>query len=280
MKTTKWKSVALMGMLVAVTSGCATDEEMSDKAIGSNGKQMTIMVGTESGSNTRVSYDEDQDDTPWLTWELGDKLFVDGFEGGVFVESKVYLLNAEDHGKTIGAFTGDEIVGADRYHVFYPRKGGLSIVEQTQVGDKSTAHLKDNIYLETYYATDLSNISLSMQTCILKFVLSGIPKEVGTLKQLKWVIDTPSSEQTHTLNFSTAPADKIQFSDTKDDLTAYLAFSHVATMIKQGGKFRVELVGDNIYHAETTLDAKKYYEPGHWYTVLIDGQPSTMEWKP
>lgn len=93
-------------------------------------------------------------------------------------------------------------------------------------------------------------------------------------------VETASGERTLMLAFSTATADRIQFSDTKNDLTAYLSFLPRDMDIKQGGKFRVELVGDKTYYAETTVDAGKTYEEGHWYTALIDGKASTMEWKP
>lgn len=284
MKTTKWMSVALMGTLAAMASGCAADEEMSDNATGGTGKLMTITVGTESGSNTRVSYDEGQDDAPSLTWELNDKLAVLGYSSdGVFTGKKEYLLDEADHGKTIGAFTGEEIAYADIYHVYYPHtvadEWDFIIGEQIQVGDNSTTHLKNNIFLRSAPLTSLNNITLSMRSSILKFALSGIPKEVGTLKELRWVVETASGEKTLKLAFSTASANKIQFSDTKSDLTAYLAFMPEDIAIKQGGKFRVELIGDKIYMAETTVDAGKTYAAGHRYTALIDGKPSTMVWK-
>lgn len=288
MKTAKWKSIALMGMLAALASGCAADEEMSDKAAGGSGKLMTIMVGTESGSNTRVSYDEGEDDIPSLTWELYDKLGVAGYTlDKDFVGKKDYLLNAEDHGKSVGAFTGDKIGLAETYYVYYPHtiinesgSGDFTIGDQTQVGDKSTAHLKSNIILHAADVRNLNNITLSMHSSILKFALSGIPKEVGTLKELRWVVETATGEKTLKLAFSTASTNKIQFSDTKNDLTAYLAFMPEDMAIKPGGKFRVELIGNKIYQAETTVDAGKTYLAGHRYTALIDGEAGTMEWKP
>lgn len=287
MKTAKWISVALMGTLAALASACAVDEEMGDNATGGSGKLMTITVGTESGSNTRVSYGEGQDDTPSLTWELNDKLAVVGHNAdGVFKGKKEYLLDEADHGETIGAFTGEEIAEAEIYNVYYPHTvvnelgiPGFTIGEQIQVGDNSKAHLKNNIFLQSADVIDLGNITLSMRSSILKFALSGIPKEVGTLKELRWVVETASGEKTLKLAFSTASANKIQFSDTKSDLTAYLAFMPEDMAIKQGGKFRVELIGDKIYMAETTVDAGKTYAAGHRYTALIDGKPSTMVWK-
>lgn len=287
MKTAKWMSVALMGTLAALASACAVDEEMGDNATGGSGKLMTIMVGTESGSNTRVSYSEGQDDTPSLTWELNDKLAVVGHNtDGAFKGKKDYLLDEADHGETIGAFTGEEIAEAEIYNVYYPHSvvnelgiPGFTIGEQIQVGDNSTAHLKNNIFLQSADVTDLGNITLSMRSSILKFALSGIPKEVGTLKELRWVVETASGEKTLKLAFSTASANKIQFSATKSDLTAYLAFMPEDMAIKQGGKFRVELIGDKIYMAEKTVDAGKTYVAGHRYTALIDGQAGTMEWK-
>lgn len=287
-KTINRICLALMGALATLASGCAADEEMGDKATGSNGKLITIMVGTGSGSNTRVSYDENQDGIPSLTWELNDKLSVLGYtRTGIFLGKKEYILNAEDHGKPIGAFTGEEIVGADLYTVCYPHTAvsesgivNLILGNQTQVGDKSTVHLKNNIFFYGKATHDVNNVTLSMRNCILKFKLSGIPKDVGILKELRWVVETASGERTLMLAFSTATADRIQFSDTKNDLTAYLSFLPRDMDIKQGGKFRVELVGDKTYYAETTVDAGKTYEEGHWYTALIDGKASTMEWKP
>lgn len=288
MKTANWISVALMGMLVALASGCAADEEMSDKATGGNGKQMTILVGTESGGNTRVSYDEGQDDTPSLTWELDDKLGVVGFTlYGTFKGKKDYLLNAEDHGKPICAFTGEVIDQAETYKVYYPHTivnelGAINIAlgGQTQVGDKSTAHLKSNIILYAVSVRDLSDITLAMRSSILKFALSGIPKEVGTLDKLKWVVETENGEKALELSFPTSGSNRISFTDEKRDLTAYLAFMPEDMCVKQGGKFRVELIGDKIYQAETVVVDGKIYVAGHRYEAAIDGQTSTIEWTP
>lgn len=288
MKTAKWISVALMGTLAAMSSGCAADEEMRDNATEGTGKLMTIMVGTESGSNTRVSYDEGQDDTPSLTWELNDKLAVVGHNAdGVFKGKKDYLLDEADHGETIGAFTGEEIAEAEIYNVYYPHTvvnelgiPGFTIGEQIQVGDNSTAHLKNNIFLQSASVTSLNNITLSMRSSILKFALSGIPKEVGTLKELRWVVETASGEKILKLAFSTASANKIQFSDTKSDLIAYLGFMPDDMSVKPGGMFKVVLVGDKIYQASTTIADGKSYVAGHRYTASIDGEAGTMKWEP
>lgn len=271
--------------LAAFTAGCVPNEEMSEKSTGGSGKLMTIMVGTESGSNTRVAYDDGQDLS--LSWEVGDKLAVIGINGGgTLTEKKNYSLVDSDAGKTKGSFTGEELEAAYTYNVYYPSSvvpdGGLipkyDLDAQTQNGDNSTAHLKNYIFLSAIGVSHLGNITLNMTSSILKFKLSHIPKDVGLLEKLRWVVETTNGEKAIELTFSTAEEDRIVFSDSKNELTAYLAFIPEDMQIKQGGKFNVELIGEKDYKAEITVDNGKSYEAGHRYTAEIGMQDGALQW--
>lgn len=240
------KCIALLGALAALASGCATDEELNDKATEGSGKQITITAGTDIGSNTRVAYDDDKIGGMGdpLTWELGDKLAVSGFTyDGDPMGNAEYLLKEEDAGKSVGSFVGNEITGAIIYNVVYPADFGQTLGEQTQVGRNNSAHLKKSIILLANGIDNLNNITLSMGSSILKFDLTNCPPRIGILKKLRWIAETAGGMRTLELLFPEEGEGVVNIDESNNALTAYLGFLPSEMSIKPGGKFRLELVG-------------------------------------
>lgn len=275
MNTFKLFSAAAMLTLTALTSGCASDDEVlkdnTDK--GSGTPQQTITVGTES---TRVAYD---DETLKLTWQDDDKLVVIGYNHELnSSESAEYVLS-DGAGSQKGSFTGNKIDGATEYHVYYPAasvkvddsgNATFTFGEQMQNGNGSTDHLRNNIFLQATDVEKLSNITLAMQSSIMKFDLSNVPSEVGTLKKLIWEVETENGFKSLELAFSSEESNKVSF-DGNNALTAYLAFLPEEMKVKKGGKFSVTLVGDKAYYAEKTITNGKAYVAANRYTTTING---------
>lgn len=290
MNPLKFTSAVLMLALAALASGCAADDELTGTTpdSGSKDRQMTITVATSTDATTRVAYDENKVGSAGvLTWEEGDKLTVVGFdESGSYQGKAEYTLSSEA-GDTKGSFTGSEIANATKYNVYYPSTvtvdettgaATFALSTQQQDGNNSTAHLHNNIFLQAIGVTDLGNIRLDMKSSIMKFELSNVPQEVGTLKILIWTVETADGFKNLELAFP-AEGNVVTFSDGNQTLTSYLAFMSDDMSVKANGKFSVTLKGDKTYYAETTIIAGKTYEENLRYIAKIDGSVSTMEWK-
>ena len=289
MNPLKLTSAVLMLALAALASGCAADDELTGTTpdSGSTDRQMTITVATSTDAITRVAYDESKVGSAGvLTWEEGDKLTVVGFdESGSYQGKAEYTLSSEA-GDTKGSFTGSEITNATKYNVYYPSTvtvdeagaATFALSTQKQDGNNNTAHLHNNIFLQATDVTDLGNIGLDMKSSIMKFELSNVPQEVGTLKTLIWTVETADGFKNLELAFPTE-GNVVTFSDGNQTLTSYLAFMSDDMSVKANGKFSVILRGDKTYYAETTIIDGKTYAENLRYTTKIDGSSGTMEWK-
>lgn len=287
----------LVPMLLLLSMSC-TEELNSPGAETTGKKQINLWVEMPGEAVARVAYDDSKAGSPGndaLTWQEGDQLTVTGYDaGGEKVGEEIYTLNSGDAGKTRASFTGNAIEGAVSYYVCYGDAkleyiyvdGEIFLVyvpylssSQMQEGDGSTAHLRDNIILTAKH-TALDNITLEMRSSLLKFSLSNVPVEVGTLQKLVWTVETANGSESITLNFSAEEGKKVVFGNGKSDLTAYLAFLPGSRMaVKPDGKFGVTLVGDRTYRADKILPAGKTYEAGKRYTAVIDGTAGTMVWE-
>jgi hypothetical protein len=283
MKTWKWVNTLLMCTLASTIISCSGNEELTDE-ITNTGKDelITITVGTGANTNTRVSYDDDKvgsSNEDALKWEEGDKLLVAGYANGTLKGKEIYIIS-EGVGKTKASFTGTAIEGATTYSVYYPSSvtvdeptGGatFSPSAQTQNGNNNTVHLRDNIFLQATNVTDLNNITLEMKSSIMKFELSNIPTDIGSLKSLIWIVETDNGSKNMILNLSSIADNQA--------LTAYLSFISEEMSVKTNGKFTVILQGDKLYKAEREIISGKKYEAGNRYTAEIDNSSETMQWE-
>ncbi|WP_349950176.1 hypothetical protein [Bacteroides cellulosilyticus] len=283
MKTWKWVNTLLMCTLASTIISCSGNEELTDE-ITNTGKDelITITVGTGANTNTRVSYDDDKvgsSNEDALKWEEGDKLLVAGYADGTLKGKEIYVIS-EGVGKTKASFTGTAIEGATTYSVYYPSSitvdeptGGatFSPSAQTQNGNNNTVHLRDNIFLQATNVTDLNDITLEMKSSIMKFELSNIPTDIGSLKSLIWIVETDNGSKNMVLNLSSIADNQT--------LTAYLSFISEEMSVKANGKFTVILQGDKLYKAEREIISGKKYEAGNRYTAEIDNSSETMQWE-
>lgn len=294
----KWMRTALLAALATATAGCHNNEmPEAGKNPEKQNEKMTIHVATgEKKAGTRVAYDDDKVGNAQgnaLTWQMGDKLTVVRMNAGSYADYKDdYLYKGED-GATSGSFEGTEITDeGDSWTVYYPNTvtvnadgtATLPMTGQAQEADNSTAHLRNYMLLEaTGLANLIDQLNLEMKSSIMKFELSGISAEVGTLKALTWEVETASGTTRElTLTFPAAGADgAVVFGkDGKADLTAYLSFLPQEMEVKAGGKFTVTLIGDKAYAATMTASASgKTYEAGKRYTATIDNTAGTVEWE-
>ena len=277
----KCNGTVLMALaaLTALATACATDE-LTD-GTPTDSRQITINVGMPQGdAQTRVAYNdskvEDQTQGNELMWETGDKLTVEGFDdsGASVGTPETYTLK-DGEGTTQGSFTGNPIEGATKYKVTYPATNkGMAL--QKQAGNDNTAHLTDYIVLQNEdenkdgsgYIADLSSFKLAMKSSIMKFDLSGIPGDVGTLRNLIWRVETEVGSSSIPLNVS-----GVTFDTNNGELTAYAAFMPEDMIVKAGGKFTVTLSGDKAYRATVTIADGKNYDAAMRYTAEI-----TTDW--
>ena len=284
MKTWKWVNTLLMCTLASTIISCSGNEELTDE-ITNTGKDelITITVGTGANTNTRVSYDDDKvgsSNEDALKWEEGDKLLVAGYANGTLKGKEIYFIS-EGVGKTKASFTGTAIEGATTYSVYYPSSVTVdeptgevtfSPSAQTQNGNNNTVHLRENIFLQAINVTDLNDITLEMKSSIMKFELSNIPTDIGSLKSLIWIVETDNGSKNMVLNLSS-------IADNNQALTAYLSFISEEMSVKTNGKFTVILQGDKLYKAEREIISGKKYEAGNRYTAEIDNSSETMQWE-
>lgn len=283
MKTWKWVNTLLMCTLASTIISCSSNEELTDEITNTSKDELiTITVGTGADTNTRVSYDDDKvgsSNEDALKWEEGDKLLVAGYANGTLKGKEIYFIS-EGVGKTKASFTGTAIEGVTTYNVYYPSSvtvdeptGGatFSPSAQTQNGNNNTVHLRDNIFLQAINVTDLNDITLEMKSSIMKFELSNIPTDIGSLKSLIWIVETDNGSKNMVLNLSSIADNQA--------LTAYLSFISEEMSVKTNGKFTVILQGDKLYKAEREIISGKKYEAGNRYTAEIDNSSETMQWE-
>ena len=235
-------------------------------------------------AQTRVAYDDSKvgDTMPGneLTWETGDELTVEGYDNNdKLLGTENYSLQTGT-GTTQGSFSGKEITGATKYKVTYPATN-KGMAQQTQKGTDNTEHLKDYIVLQNEdkdgsgYITDLNNFSLEMKSSIMKFDLSGIHDDVGTLRNLIWTISKGGRSKTIRLDVS-----GVVFgsgSGGTNTLTAYAGFMPEDMEAEIGDSFTVTLNGAKTYRATVELTGGKTYAPAMRYTAEMGTNPST--WK-
>jgi len=105
----------------------------------------------------------------------------------------------------------------------------------------------------------------------MKFELSNIPTDIGSLKSLIWIVETDNGSKNMVLNLSSIADNQA--------LSAYLSFISEEMSVKTNGKFTVILQGDKLYKAEREIISGKKYEAGNRYTAEIDNSSETMQWE-
>ena len=275
MKTKHIYSAAFAVALMGMASGCSSENllESSDTETGAG--QVTISASIPENS-TRLAFNDGNvaSGTNTLLWESGDALQVVGMSGSTKQGNQSYGIQTGANSKS-ATFSGTPISGSTSYNIYYPSNvtvdaagnATLGMDGQSQSGDNTTTHLKNYIFLAKTGVTAITQpVQLAMQNSIMKFALSGLPSDLGTLTRLTWIVETATGTQTLSLGLS-----GVTISASKTDLTAFLCFNPAVMNIKAGGLFTVVLEGSKSYQASHTFTTAKTYDISKRYTVTING---------
>jgi hypothetical protein len=269
---------AMAMLLLVLAVGCSKEEENIPIVEEIIEKEITIHVGLPGETELRIAY---EDTSHKLTWEESDQLLIVGFDNVGHYKGKSTFTYTGIPGKTSGPFTGTAINGAVKYKIYYPATIGVDkesgtvtyplMNEQEQEVNGSTTHLKKYIVLENTEISDLSvAIRLTMMSSIVKFDLTNIPAQVGTLKKLEWEVESDTGTKTGYMNF--APG-AITFSASENKLTAYMCFlPGEIPNVKPGGRSTVILVGDKTYKNEVLSSNGETYTAGQRYTATLGSE--------
>lgn len=271
--------IPAMAMLLVLAIGCSKEDDnipiVEEPIEEPTEKEITINVGLPNVTEHRVAY---EDTSHKLTWEEGDQLLIIGFDNVGHFKGKSTFTYTGTPGKTSGSFTGTTIGGAVKYKMYYPatiavdkESGAVTyplMNEQEQKANGSTAHLKKYIVLENTDISDLSvAIQLTMMSSIMKFDLTNVPAQVGTLKKLEWKAESYTGTKTGSMDFA---SDAITFSASENNLTAYMGFlPGEIPNVKSGGMFTVILVGDKTYKTEVLSKKGEVYLAGQRYIATL-----------
>lgn len=228
-------------------------------------------------ASTRIAYDDSKVGTvdPALTWQEGDMLEVSYFDDNRAFRQICYTLLPEDAGKTGGRFTGDESIGTsynNQYTVSYVAPAGVSDAQQ---GDDNTSHLRYSFsrMIRAEGVTDWRQVELTPFCGIAKIVLTDLPEDVGTLKNVTWKMNQPGTDW----RAASYEIKNIIIDKQKTSCTLYMAIP--IYKVEAGGNVQIILEGDKTYTATKVLTSGMSYEAGKRYTATIDNTDQTAKWE-
>ena len=271
-------------MLALLVASC-TREPFRESGELEKGVGETVTISVSISPETRVAYTDS--DTLGsggrLSWQVGDKLLLAGYDGTTFMGSEIFEWDAGDR------FTGTTVPGATTYKAYYPGEiimlDGIGNIkpftadfwQQTQNGDNSAAHLRNKLLLFDETANAITEtFNLTLKSSIIRFKLKGVPADVGSLRALVWTMET-GAEETKSMLLS---VNGITFSATMDSLTAFLAFDPTVTGIAANGEVRITLLGDQLYKWSTTSTGGKNYIAGNRYRGTVSSGWAKMPQTP
>ncbi|MBP6947636.1 MAG: hypothetical protein KBB35_00910 [Bacteroidales bacterium] len=252
-------------LLAIMVAGCTL--EPIPKPGQEEGKIVTISASIPA--DTRVSYN---DGTRKLSWQTGDTLLLAGYDGTTYKGCEKFYWTGGN------SFQGIEVKGATSYKAYYPGDiitldAGVIVNpldagfwQQTQNGNGTTAHLSKKLLLYDEEANPLSEtFSLVMKNSIIRFDLTNVPQEVGTLSHIVWAVETAAG----VFKLMTLNVTGVTFSASTSSLTAFLSFDPAVMKIIAGGEYRVELYGEKLSFQSDTVASEKNYAAGDRYKGAI-----------
>ncbi|HPK30015.1 MAG TPA: hypothetical protein PK979_03110 [Bacteroidales bacterium] len=237
-----------------------------------------VTINVTVSPETRVAYD---DANRTLAWETGDKLLLAGYDGTTYKGSKIFEYTG--NGNT---FQGQEVTDATSYKAYYPgdiitldASGNVQIPanfwDQTQNGNNTTAHLRNKLLLFDESANPLNQtFSLALKSSIIRFDLTNVPQEIGTLSHIVWTEETA----TGIFKSMTLHVTGVTLSATNNSLTAFLSFDPAVMKIIAGGEYRVELYGEKLSFQSNTVASEKNYAAGDRYKGHISNWNPAIDW--
>lgn len=276
----------MLPILFAIVSCSSETDTPSQPTDPSLGEKITLQVSMAKDKKltTRVSYKDEnvasQQNT--LLWEDGDKLKVVGKVGNVYKE-EIFTISS-GAGTKVAQFSGKKIPGATSYKVYYPStvkvnttdgSATLDMGKQLQDGDNNTQHLKNLIFLEGERTSPSKDITMTMKSSIMKLDFQNVPKEVGKLGKLFFVVgNKPTDNKPVTYKYIREldfKDNSVTFSDSKSSLTAYFSFMPDTLNLKKEDIVHVILSGNEMYqYVLPSIKNPVTYATGKRYTAKIN----------
>ena len=266
--------LSIFALLALLLASCTQEMIIPEEPVNEMekaGETVTInaTIPQDQEEDTRVAYN---DGTRKLSWEENDQLLLVGFNGTTYKGHSTFTWTGTDN-----KFTGTTVPGATTYKAYYPANAitvdgngnvhlAADFLQQTQTGNNSTAHLSGKLFLSDTDANALTvPFSLKAQNSIIKFVLSNIPSDIGTLKKLIWAVETKTGGNTRSVLL-----DINGVSSGATSLTAFVAFDPTEMKIAANGKVKITLIGNKSYEWSKTVSAGKNYNKGNRYTATVN----------
>ena len=277
-------AMLLTAAVVIMVAGCSREEI---GAVTPVQEKITVSVAMPDGATMRIAYDDERvgsAEKDALTWQEGDTIAVVGMKENRVKGIEMFCLTS-GAGTTAARFTGNAIPNATSYHIYYPGKkvkiandgtATLEMQRQQQTVNGSTEHLRDCFFLQKRDLADLDTpFSFELGNAVIKFQLTDLPVETGSLKKMVWGVEAREQGTRMNVQLLEFAPDAVTINETNRTVTAYLAFMpSQVQQVRAGGKFQVCLIGDRSYMTEVTSPAGKSYEAGKRYCAGLS------EWTP
>jgi hypothetical protein len=269
---------ALLALLVASCTDeidipePAAKEEKAPKA----GEMVTIEASIPP--DTRVAYD-DSDGS--LSWQSGDKLRLAAYNGDTYIGSSIFTWTG-----TGNTFSGTLVEGATPatvYKAYYPAEvitlddnGNVQPLpagfwRQKQYTSNGKGHLRGKILLRDEAANPLNEpFELTLNSCIVKFELENMPRDIESLRSVIWTVVTTSGEtRSAILDVDRVKKPIYGVGPTPFNVTVYIAFDPGFMQVAAGGKVKITLIGDKSYEWSGTSQNGKTYTAGKRYHASV-----------
>lgn len=186
-------AMLLTAAVVIMVAGCSREEI---GAVTPVQEKITVSVAMPDGATMRIAYDDERvgsAEKDALTWQEGDTIAVVGMKENRVKGIEMFCLTS-GAGTTAARFTGNAIPNATSYHIYYPGKkvkiandgtATLEMQRQQQTVNGSTEHLRDCFFLQKRDLADLDTpFSFELGNAVIKFQLTDLPVETGSLKKM------------------------------------------------------------------------------------------------
>jgi len=220
---------------------------------------------------TRVAYD-DSDGS--LSWQSGDQLRLAAYNGNTYIGSSIFTWTG-----TGNTFSGTLVEGATPatvYKAYYPAEvitlddnGNVQPLpagfwRQKQYTSNGKGHLRSRILLRDEAANPLNEpFELTLNSCIVKFELENMPRDIESLKSVIWTVVTTSGEtRSAILDVDRVKKPIYGVGPTPFNVTVYIAFDPDFMQVAAGGKVKITLIGDKSYEWSGTSQNGKTYTAG------------------
>jgi hypothetical protein len=142
---------------------------------------------------------------------------------------------------------------------------------QKQYTSNGKGHLRSRILLRDEAANPLNEpFELTLNSCIVKFELENMPRDIESLKSVIWTVVTTSGEtRSAILDVDGVKKPIYGVGPTPFNVTVYIAFDPDFMQVAAGGKVKITLIGDKSYEWSGTSQNGKTYTAGKRYNATV-----------